>query len=79
MASSALQQVRGQALELSEPERAELAHELLLSLDGQPDPSADYEWKLEIERRIAEIDAGTANLVDAEVVMQRVRFRLSGK
>ena len=39
MASAALEQLRVKALELSETERAELAHELVASLDG--DAEAD--------------------------------------
>jgi putative addiction module component (TIGR02574 family) len=43
-----------EALKLSEDERAELAHELLDSLDGQPadiDSMTEAEFKAELERR----------------------------
>ena len=39
------------ALKLHLPERAELAAELLASLDGAPDDDAEAAWAAEIERR----------------------------
>jgi len=68
MASAALDQLREKALELSELERAALAHDLLVSLDGPPDDDASEAWSAEIEHRIAEVDAGSVQLVDAEEV-----------
>ncbi len=65
MASVALEKLRNRALELSEAERAELAHDLVASLDDKPDPGAADAWDDEILRRVEEIDQGTAALVDA--------------
>ena len=76
MPSAALQQVRDQALELTELERAELAHDLLISLDGPVDADATEAWNTEIVRRVAEIDAGTVVLIDADEVTQKIRSRL---
>jgi len=73
MASVALRQVRDQALELSANERAELAHDLLESLDGPADDGHDAAWDSEVQRRIREIEAGTAALVEADEVARRVR------
>ncbi len=42
-------------LALSLDERADLAHELLLSLDGEVDESAGDAWDAAIERRANEI------------------------
>ena len=39
------------ALRLSTAERAELAAELLASLDGEPDADVETAWAAEIERR----------------------------
>ncbi|MFO7565741.1 MAG: addiction module protein [Enhygromyxa sp.] len=39
------------ALQLPVDERAELAAELLASLDGEPSPDVDAAWAKEIERR----------------------------
>jgi hypothetical protein len=41
------------ALKLALSERAELAAELLASLDGAPDADAEAAWAAEIERRAA--------------------------
>ncbi len=72
-----LENVRTQALSLSEAERAELAHNLVASLDGRADPDAATTWDAEILRRLAEIDAGTANLIDREEFRRRMRARMS--
>lgn len=72
----ALKQVRDQALELTEHERAELAHDLLISLDGPADADATEAWNTEIIRRIAEIDADTVTLINADEVTQKIRSRL---
>ena len=45
-------------LELPAEARAALASSLIESLDDKVDPSAEEEWKLEIARRIAELDSG---------------------
>ena len=46
------------ALELSADERADLAEELLASLDGPPDANAPEAWKDEIRRRVDRVRAG---------------------
>ncbi len=76
MPRAALQQVRDQALELNEQERAELAHDLLISLDGPADADIAEAWNAEILRRVAEIDGGTVTLIDADEVTQKIRSRL---
>ena len=78
MAGSTLEKLRSEALRLPEVERAELAHSLVLSLDGPADEHAESAWDTEIERRLAEIDAGTAELVDREELRRRMRARMSG-
>ena len=77
MSSRALEKVRTEALNLPESERAELAHNLVASLDGPSDPSVEQAWDAEIARRIAEIDSGTANLIDREEFDRRMRDRLN--
>ena len=67
-----LEKVRSEALSLSEPERAELAH----NLDGPAEPDTEKTWDAEIVRRLAEIDAGTASLIDREEFRRRMRARL---
>ena len=43
-----------EALELSLRERAELAADLLASLDGEPEPDVEAAWAAEVERRAHE-------------------------
>ena len=43
-----------EALELSLPERAELAADLLASLDGEPEAEVEAAWAAEVERRARE-------------------------
>ena len=76
MASVVLDRLRSEALTLSEPERAELAHALLTSLDGAPDADARESWDREVVRRLAEIDSGTAKLIDRDEFRRRMRSRL---
>ncbi|WP_334107405.1 addiction module protein [Methylobacillus sp.] len=76
MASMALEQLRSEALGLAEKERAELAHDILASLDGPPDIGVEQAWAMEIEQRIAEIDSGTVSLFDADDVVERILHRI---
>ncbi|MBI2570542.1 MAG: addiction module protein [Candidatus Schekmanbacteria bacterium] len=71
--------VRAEALALPEPESAELAHELMKSLDLAVDHDAGDAWDKEILRRLAEIDAGTASLIDRDELRWRMRARLGPK
>lgn len=77
VAGSTLDKVRSEALRLSEAERAELAHTLVESLDGPADKDAESAWDAEILRRLAEIDAGTADFIDREEMRRRMRARMS--
>ena len=49
--SGRAQKVLGEALDLSDEERAEVALELVASLDGPRDADAEEAWVAEIERR----------------------------
>jgi len=77
MADSTLEKLRSEALRLTEAERADLAHSLVVSLDGPPDKDAEAAWDAEILRRLAEIDSGTAELVDRDELRRRMRARMS--
>ena len=79
MGSMALDQVRSKALELTEKERAELAHDLVASLDGPPDADAASEWEKELLRRLAQVENGTANTIDRAELTRRMRARLGGR
>jgi len=75
MGSAILEKLRSEALSLSESERAELAHDLVASLDGPVDSDVEKDWDTEILRRLAEIDSGTASLIDREELRRRMRAR----
>jgi len=73
-----LKKLEMEALELPSGERAELAKTLLVSLDDEPgDDPAEVEraWDVEIRRRLAELDSGTAELIPAEEVFAELRTR----
>jgi len=57
-----------QASNLSERERATLAGLLIESLESEIDPDVEEAWREEIERRVAELDSGTARTVPWETV-----------
>ena len=64
----------GLALPLSA--RANLAHELLKSLDEGSDVDAEQAWVDEIARRLQEVDDGTVVLEDWDTVRARIAERL---
>ena len=66
-----------EASELSEKDRADLAGLLIESLEGEPDEDVEAAWVAEIERRVAELDAGTVNSIPWEEVRQRLIDRLN--
>jgi putative addiction module component (TIGR02574 family) len=74
--SEMLAELMRKASELSEAERAELALSLLESLDGPADPDVEEAWRLEIERRIGQIDRGEVQLIPGDEVFARLRRRL---
>lgn len=76
MSNVALEKLRSEALRLSEKERAELAQDLMKSLDAPADPNAADAWDQEIARRLDEIDAGTAKLIDRAELRRRMQERL---
>lgn len=72
---AALKEIEKQALQLPLKERSELAHRLIVSLDGEPEDSPEaiaQAWNEEIARRVAEIDAGTAKLIPHEEVLTEI-------
>ncbi len=76
MARQTMERLRSEALDLPNAERAELASDLVRSLDGPADSGASRDWELEIVRRLDEIDAGTARIIDREEFSRRMRERL---
>jgi putative addiction module component (TIGR02574 family) len=65
------------ALKLSENERAELADQLLESIDSPfSDDGLREEWDKEIERRLRELHEGRAKTIPWSTVRRRLRSRL---
>jgi putative addiction module component (TIGR02574 family) len=76
MSSAAFDNLRSSVLSLSETERAQLACELVQSLDGTADADATEAWDKEIDRRVADIESGRAALIDRAEFNRRIRERL---
>ena len=74
--SNTLTELMEKASQLSETERAELALSLIESLDGPADPDVDEAWRVEIERRVGQIERGEVPLIPGDEVFARLRRRL---
>jgi putative addiction module component (TIGR02574 family) len=72
--SSRLEILEAEALKLTPEERAHLADRLIASLTD--DPEIEEAWAAEVERRIAEIEAGRAQVVPAAEAIARARDAL---
>ena len=60
-------------LDLPADQRAELARELILSLEGETlDSDTDAAWEAEIERRLAALDRGEVVPVDWREAVERI-------
>ncbi|MFQ5757926.1 MAG: addiction module protein [Acidiferrobacterales bacterium] len=70
--TKAAEAVLAEALRLDEKARAEVASEILASLDGPADPDAASVWAAEIRRRVADIESGAAQLEPWDEVKRRV-------
>jgi putative addiction module component (TIGR02574 family) len=71
--------VLADALRLEPDARAEVAAELLASLDGPADPDAETAWNAEIDRRIKAIEAGTIRLEPWTEVKRRIERDVLGR
>jgi len=67
------EQIRVKALELSDKDRAELAHLLLASLDEDVEEGVEAAWDEELDKRVREIDSGQATGRDAFEVLAEMR------
>lgn len=68
-----------EAAELSVEDRATLAGLLIESLEGEPDSDIEAAWAAEIEKRVAELDAGAVESIPWEQVRQRLLDRLNAR
>ena len=67
------------AMRLPDAERAKLADKLSATVDPMADPEWQAAWGPEIARRVAEIESGTAKLLDWEDVRARLWKGLDGR
>jgi putative addiction module component (TIGR02574 family) len=74
--STVLAELKHKAAQLCESERAELALAPIESLDGKVDTEVDEAWRVDIERRISEIDRGEVQLIPGDEVFARLRRKL---
>ena len=71
--------VRDEALDLPKSARAQLAHDLLLSLEDEPaeeQSAVDEAWAAEIDRRVRDVKEGLVKLVPASEALRTVRAGL---
>ena len=71
---ASLSKIEAEALQLSAEERVRLADRLLASVSA--DPEIEQAWAEEIERRLAEAEAG-APLISLEDAVARARRAIS--
>ncbi len=67
------------ALALPDNERAELAGNLISSLDATVDPDVDAAWQQEVVRRLHEVQSGQVGTISWEEVQQKGSTLLHGK
>ena len=72
--SISVENIAAQAMKLSPDERADLADRLWISVAEQED--IDAAWEVEIERRIAQLNAGEVECVPWETVISNLRAQL---
>ncbi|MGO9948859.1 MAG: addiction module protein [Steroidobacteraceae bacterium] len=72
----ALADIERDILALSEKERVALLRKLIDDLDAPGDANSDAAWLQESERRLGEIENGTARTFPADDVMKEARTLL---
>ena len=75
-----LKKLEEQALRLSPKERGELAHRLIVSLDGEPQDNPEaiaQAWDEEIARRVADMDSGRTHWTPADEVMTKLHAKIA--
>lgn len=71
-----IDELKAAMLRLNPEERAELASELLVSLDDLSESEVERVWLEEALRRDAALDNGTAHAIPADEVFSSARARL---
>ncbi len=73
MGHTKIETLLGQALRMSEEERAEIAEKLIASLEDSPDIDVEQAWQEEVRRRISDLESGNAVSIPWEEVRRRLR------
>jgi putative addiction module component (TIGR02574 family) len=68
------QVVLEEALKLSPDERAEVAEQLIASLEEAPDIDVEQAWQEEVQRRLQQIERGEVKTIPWEEVQRRLRY-----
>lgn len=76
MTTETLNHLRSQISTLSESERAALARELIMSLDGPRNDSVEQAWNDEVIRRVTDIKSGRATLLSRDEFQTKMRARI---
>lgn len=71
--------IREQAMKLPIEERGWLRDDLWASSRTARERQIDAAWEVEIERRLAEIEAGTAKLIPAEEVFRKLKEKYGAR
>lgn len=71
--SALLEELSKKARSLTLEERAQLAQELLESVEREADPDVQAAWEAEIASRLAKYERGEAKLIPAEEVFAAAR------
>jgi len=77
--TKASETVLADALRLETKARAEIAAELLASLDGPADPDAATAWDAEIKLRVDALEAGTIDLESWDDTKRRIAKDILGR
>lgn len=72
----ALADIEQEIRALSMGERNQLLKSLISELDAPADPDAEQAWLKESERRLSQIEAGTATTIPGDAVLREARARL---
>lgn len=71
-----IDELKTEALRLNPDERAQLASELIVSLDELTESEIEHLWVEEAMRRDAELDNGSVRSIPADEVFAAARARL---
>lgn len=77
--TKAAEAILADALQLDVKTRADLAAELLASLEGPADPDVEQAWAAEIERRTRGFEAGTEPVESWDEAKRRIERDVLGR